>query len=114
MVHDTLIEHHQHIRKRIHKRFEKYPHPEQFKNLLDKLVYIAGFFGLVMTIPQIAKIWIEKDGTGISVISWISYFLIGGVMIVYAVVHKEKPLIITYALWEVFYIIIIVGAIIYG
>ena len=114
MVHDTHVKHHQHIRKRIHKKFEKYPHPDKLKNIVDKLVYIAGFFGLAMTIPQITKIWIEKNAAGISVISWASYFVIGAVMILYGIVHKEKPLIVTYILWEIFYVFIIVGALIYG
>ncbi|MBT4576733.1 hypothetical protein HOM13_01440 [Candidatus Woesearchaeota archaeon] len=75
MVHDTHVKSHQHIRKRVHTKFEKYPHPNKLKNNLDKLVYAAGFFGLVMTIPQILKIWVEKNVAGISVVSWISYFL---------------------------------------
>ena len=114
MVHDTHVKHHKNVRKRIHEKFERYPHPEKRKKIIDTLVYVAGFFGLAMTIPQIMKIWIEKNASGVSAISWGSYFVIGLVMISYAVVHKEKPLIVTYVLWEIFYVFIIAGALIYG
>jgi len=114
MVHDTHVKHHQHIRKMIHKKFEKYPHPDKLKNIVDKLVYLAGFFGLVMTIPQITKIWVEKIAAGVSVISWASYMVIAAVMIMYGIVHKEKPLIIIYILWMICYVFIVVGALIYG
>ncbi|MBR9704385.1 hypothetical protein GOV12_03165 [Candidatus Pacearchaeota archaeon] len=114
MVHDTNVRHHQNIRKRVHKKFEKYPHNNRFKRVIDKLVYIAGFFGLAMTIPQIFKIWIEQNASGISVISWISYMIVGFVMITYSIAHKEKPLIIIYSIWEIFYLFIIVGTLIYG
>jgi len=114
MAQDTYVKQHQHIRKRIYKKFEEYPHPDKLRSLVDKSVYLAGFFGLAMTIPQITKIWIEKNAAGVSVITWASYLVIGAAMISYGVVHKEKPLIITYILWEIFYVFIVVGALIYG
>lgn len=114
MVHILSVRHHLHIRKRIHQKHEKYPNPDRTKNIIDKLVYLAGFFGLAMTIPQITKIWIEQNASGISVISWGSYFVTGLVMIAYGVVHKEKPIIVTYLLWEVFHILIITGTLLYG
>ena len=67
-----------------------------------------------MTIPQIAIIWIGQNASGVSIITWASYFIIGAVFIAYGIVHKEKPLIVIYILWEIVYIIIIVGALIYA
>lgn len=114
MIHDIPIKHHQHIRKRIYKKLEEYPNPNKLKNFIDKLVYISGFFGLIMTIPQITKIWIEKNASGISVISWMSYFITGAIMISYGIIHKEKPIAIIYCFWEIFYLLIIIGTLLYG
>ncbi|MBT4136146.1 hypothetical protein HOD75_00200 [archaeon] len=111
MVQDLHVKHHQHIRKR---KYKKNFQSDKMKRIIDKLVYIAGFFGLAMTIPQILIIWIGQNASGISIITWASYFIIGAVFIAYGIVHKEKPLIIIYILWEILYVIIIVGALIYG
>jgi uncharacterized protein with PQ loop repeat len=111
MVHDVHIKHHQHMRKR---KLDFLYQPNKVKKIIDKLVYIAGFFGLAMTIPQIAIIWIGQNASGVSIITWASYFIIGAVFIAYGIVHKEKPLIVIYILWEIVYIIIIVGALIYA
>ncbi len=111
MVHDVQVKHHQHIRKR---KPEKISQTNKLKEITDKLVYLAGFFGLAMTIPQIFLIWVGQNAAGVSVISWASYMVIALVMIMYGVVHKEKPLIVIYILWEILYIVIIVGALIYG
>ncbi len=111
MVQDIHVKYHQHIRKRKHKKISQ---SDKVKKIIDKLVYIAGFFGLAMTIPQMAIIWIGQNASGVSIITWASYFIIGAVFIAYGIVHKEKPLIIIYILWEIFYVIIIVGALIFG
>ena len=37
--------HHYHKRKRVHKKLEKYPHPDKFKRFFDKLIYFIGVFG---------------------------------------------------------------------
>ena len=110
MVQDIQVKHHQHKRKR--KKLDS--QSDNVKKIIDKLVYVAGFFGLAMTIPQIAIIWIGQNASGVSIITWASYFIIGAVFIAYGIVHKEKPLIIIYVLWEIFYVIIIVGALIFG
>jgi uncharacterized protein with PQ loop repeat len=106
--------HHFHRRKRIHERHEPYPHPDKWKRFVDRAIYFMGAFGVVMTIPQGAKIWIGKDASGVSVISWSAY-LIGAIFwLIYGVMHKEKPIIFTYSLWIVLYVIIVTGVIIYS
>lgn len=108
MVHDIHVKHHQHKRKRVGiSQSDKL-------RIVDKLVYLAGLFGLAMTIPQITLIWIGQNVVGVSIITWASYFVIGAVFIAYGIVHKEKPLVRIYILWEFFYAIIIVGAIIFS
>lgn len=53
--------HHLNLRKRFYQNLEQYPSSDQFKNVLDKLVVLAGVFGPIMTIPQILKIWVEQE-----------------------------------------------------
>ena len=105
--------HHLHKRKRVHEKHEKYPHPNKWKNLLDKLIYVVAIVGPLSAIPQIVKLWVHKTAEGVAIIPWVA-FLIGAVfMAIYGFMHKERPLIIMYISWIAVHITIIVGIIVY-
>ena len=110
----TSVTHHIHKRKRIYEKKEPYPHPKPWKRILDKLIYVVGILGPLFTIPQILKIWVEKNATGISLITWIAY-LIGAIcFMLYGISHKEKPLIVIYSSLIVVDILVIIGILLYG
>lgn len=86
----TDAQHHQHIRL---KRIGKF-HVEA--TWIDKLVYIAGPMIPVAIMPTAYAVWFADGADGIALPTW---FILSGtsfVMAVYAVVHREKPLIMTY------------------
>lgn len=112
MIQDGM--HHFNIRKRIHKKHEPYPHHEKWKRFVDKAIYVAIIFGLVMTIPQVTRIWFEKNAAGVSVLSWSAYMLIAIFWLMYGFIHQEKPIIVTNILWILMDIFIVVGIFIYG
>ena len=90
MVKDILVKHHQHLRKRILKNKEQ--ELDNKIKFLDLLVYIAGLFLGLMTIPQILKIWVEKNASGVSLITWVAFLIVGLIMVAYGIAHKEKPI----------------------
>lgn len=106
--------HHFHRRKRIYQKHEPYPHPDKFKRFIDKSIYFVALFGIVMTLPQITKIWVEKNAAGVSAASWTAYTITAMFWLIYGVAHKEKPIIVTNSLWIVLEVLIVVGALIYG
>ncbi|MBU2639645.1 MAG: hypothetical protein KKG75_02970 [Nanoarchaeota archaeon] len=114
MVGHTAGLHHFQIRKRIFEKREKYPSSSKVKRYMDKVVFVMGAFGPIMTIPQLYEIWIKKNAAGVSAISWGSYLIIAIFWLFYGIVHKEKPLIFMYILWIIFDIFIVAGTIIYG
>jgi uncharacterized protein with PQ loop repeat len=99
--------HHYHIRKRM--QHEPFPHPDKWKRWLDKLVFVAGVFGPIMTIPQILKIWATGNAAGVSAASWIGYLITAIVWFIYGIAHREKPIIVTYAIWILMDAMIILG-----
>ena len=105
--------HHFHIRKRIHQKFEQYPHPDKLKRLMDRLIYGAVFFSPLMTLPQIAEIWWYKNAADVSTISWVSYFIVALFWLGYGLLHRDKPIIITNIIWIIFDMVIVIGTIIY-
>lgn len=96
------------------RALEPYPARSAWKRLLDKAVYAAGVIGPVMTIPQIALIYIGQDATGVSPISWLAWALLDIPWILYGLAHKERPIVMTYSLWLVCNLLVFVGAILYG
>ena len=106
--------HHFHTRKRIHQKHEQYPHPNKWKRLMDRLIYLIGIVGPIMTIPQVAEVWLNKNASGISVITWASYVVINVFWIIYGTMHKEKPIIVTSIAWLIMNSLVAIGAILYG
>jgi len=80
---------------------------------VDKIIYFAGVLGPIMTLPQLLKIYMAKSAAGVSALSWFSYTIIAMVWLIYGIIHKEKPIIITYSLWIIMDGAIAVGAIMY-
>lgn len=105
---------HAHTRKRVHQQLETYPHPNKWKRIMDKAIFVVGAVGPVMTIPQLAKIWLEKNAVGVSALSWGAYLITAIFWLMYGIMHKEKPIIFTYSIWIVLEALIVVGTLIYG
>lgn len=110
MVHDSHGLHHASMRK----RNKDYPHKDKWKRIMDRLIYVVGIVGPIMTIPQLLKIWVEQNASGVSVSSWIAYAICSFFWLIYGIMHKEKPIIITYALWIILDVFIIIGIFIHG
>ncbi|MBN2881413.1 hypothetical protein JXM83_05165 [Candidatus Woesearchaeota archaeon] len=114
MTNNTAALHHLHVTKRIIHAREKYPHPNKFKSMLDKIIYFIGLTGPLMTIPQILKIWSEKSAAGVSMISWMTYLITAFFWLAYGITHKEKPIVITYIFWILTEGFVVAGIFIYG
>lgn len=93
MSQNNISQHHQHVRKRIHKNLENYPHSNKQKRIVDKLVYVLGVLTPVSTLPQVLKIWMNRSATDVSIFTWLPYLFFAIIWLWYGVVHKEKPII---------------------
>ena len=107
MVHSTHGHHHLHKRKRSAK-------DTKLVRFIDKLVYAAGLFGWIMTIPQVFKIWVEQNAGGVSVLSWLAYAIVGVVWILYGIVHKDRHIIIIYSGFVLLNSFVVIGTLLYG
>jgi uncharacterized protein with PQ loop repeat len=114
MVHDIKGQHHYSKRKRLFLGLEQYPHPEKMKRWMDKAVLGVGVIGPIMTIPQIIKIYFYRNASGVSVISWATYLLCALVWFNYGILHKDKAIMLTYALWIILDVLVVYGAVTYS
>lgn len=106
--------HHLHLRKRISKSLEPYPARSAWKRLLDRVVFAAGIVGPVLTLPQIVLIYTNHDASGISAMSWFGWAALNVVWILYGLVHKEPPIVMTYSFWFIANSTVAIGAVLYG
>ncbi len=105
---------HQHRRKRIHKKYEPFPHPKRIKRVYDHIIYGAVILGPILNIPQVFKIWIEKDASGVSLITWSGFSVISVMWFIYGYLHKEKPVMIMNFVLIFMQISIAIGTYMYG
>lgn len=82
--------------------------------MTEKMALLAGVLYPLSAVPQVVKIYGQKDASGLSLLSWAGFALIEIVFLVYGSAHRLKPIIITGALWLVVYGLIIGGIIYYG
>ena len=106
--------HHFHKRKRIYKNYEPYPHPNKLKRLVDRLIYLAIALKLVMTVPQATLILTTQNASGVSVITWVTYAVASCFWVLYGLLHKEKPIIISSGISLILEITIVIGTLSYG
>jgi uncharacterized protein with PQ loop repeat len=114
MVNDTAGLHHLHKRKRIHQKHEKFPHPNKWKRYLDHVIIAVAIIGPLMTIPQIYKIWIYHNASGVSLLTWSTYLLTSFIWLAYSIAHKDKALFLAYVLWIIITFLVVIGVLLYG
>ena len=60
---------------------------------VDTMAYVVGVGGNIAIVPQIIKAW-GNEAPGLAVMTWILFIGIGSVWLAYAILHRQKPLII--------------------
>lgn len=66
---------------------------KQTTKTVDYMAYIVGVGGNLAVLPQIIKAW-ESDAPGMAVLTWVLFIAIGFIWLAYAIIHKQKPLIV--------------------
>lgn len=114
MPHHSTAHHHYHIRKRIHQKNEKYPHPDKLKRIFDSLVYAMSIIVPLITTLQVYQIWKYKNASGVSLPAWGIYLLSAITWLTYGIIHKEKPIIILNSMLIITDALVVIGTIMYG
>jgi hypothetical protein len=105
---------HQHKRKRYHRKPKEYPHPDPKIRLLDNIVTLVAIIFPFTALPQLYNIWVLGIVAGVSVITWTLFLILTLPLLVYVIVHKEKPFIIMYCLWLIVDASIVAGILLLG
>lgn len=105
--------HHVHRRKRAHQKLSAYPHENKCVRFLDKFLIVIAVVGPLIALPQILQIFVSKDASGVSGLSWGLYAVFNIPWFIYGVIHKDKPITIAYSLSFIANLIVFAGALMY-
>lgn len=106
--------HHQSLRKRVHLKKQKYPHPNKAVAWFDRAIIVVGLFNAIATLPQVLQIWIGQDASGVSIISWSYYAFAASMFLIYGLIHKELPIIMNFLAAVVMYVLVVIGTLLYS
>lgn len=82
--------------------------------IITRLVLALSIIEPALTLPQIFQIWIDRDASGVSVITWGLYIVTASIWLAYGLQLKNKPIIISNALWIVVEASVVLGILLYG
>lgn len=84
------------------------------KGFFDYAIYPIAIFSSIVTLPQLAKVWIDHDVAGISLLTWGAYTLLAGLWFLYGIFKKQMPLIVGNLLICVLDALIVIGILMYS
>jgi uncharacterized protein with PQ loop repeat len=101
---------HKSERKRGLKRTKNTP----YVVFLDKLTFVAGVIGPFTVLPQTYSIFSTHSAKGVSLATWALIFIVTFPWVLYGAAHKDKSILVSFTLWEVVNLSVVVGVLIYG
>ena len=69
------------------------------KTDIYKLTLVAAFVQPLMTVPQVVQLYKTQNSSGLSLLTWLGYAVVGLVFLAYGIAYKLKPIAITQVLW---------------
>jgi uncharacterized protein with PQ loop repeat len=69
--------------KKIQKKYLPY---------FDEIFYLGAILNPLVALPQAFKIFAMQSAEGVSFITWLSYFGAAIALMIYGLVHKQKPI----------------------
>lgn len=101
---------HKYERQQVPKKRRK----SGYITFLDKLTFVVGVVGPFTVLPQIYSIFSTRSANGVSLATWLLIFIVTFPWILYGMAHKDKSIIVSFILWEVVNLTVVVGVLLYG
>ena len=84
------------------------------KRFVDRIIVFIAVIAPLTTIPQVLKIYLEKQVAGLSLETWLMYTVFNIIWVAYGIFHREKPIIISSVLWFTVDLLVAVGILVYS
>lgn len=82
----------------------------------DRLDYITNICAIVLpftTLDQLHIIYVQKQTTGVSAITWFLYAVLSIPLLIYSIKRKDFPMIVLNGLWVIIDMTVWLGVMIY-
>jgi uncharacterized protein with PQ loop repeat len=76
--------------------------------LFDKFIMVAAVCYPLTTVPQITEVF-KGNTEGVSVTTWGGYIIFSFLFLIYGLIHKVKPMIVSNGLWVIVNSLVAVG-----
>ena len=103
---------HKHERTTAHRKHNRQQTP--YKVFLDKLTLVAGVVGPFTVLPQIYTIFSTRSAEGVSFVTWLMIFVVTFPWVLYGAAHRDKTIVLSFAMWEVVNFGVVLGVLLYG
>ncbi len=80
----------------------------------DALIYPLGLLAPILTIPQVLKVWAQKNASSMSMFTWAGYVACSLVWIAYGIKKRDKPIVILNGMWLVIDLLMVLAIILYS
>lgn len=107
-------EHHLHMRRFGYEGLPPYPNQKRLIRIVDRVVFLVGVVGPFFSLPQVFKIWESGETMGLSIETWVAYFVFSIVWFIYGIAHREAPIIISNGIYAVINFLIVLGIILFS
>jgi len=87
---------------------------KEHKYIIDRVVMVTGLMGPIASIPQAVEIFSMQDAQGVSLITWSFFVLANIAMLIYGLVHRIQPLIISNLAWVAIELVVVAGILMYA
>lgn len=78
------------IRKRIHQKFQQFPHPDRMIRGYDRFVTILGCLNPIFVIPQLIMIFKTQSSESVSIIPWLYFTVVCAAWMIYGLIHRDR------------------------
>lgn len=80
---------------------------------LEKALRGLSVVTMLMTVPQVLTIWVGRDASGVSLVSWASYLFAACLWFVYGLQKRDKTIYLACIGWILLDAAIVIGVVIY-
>ncbi|HEX5456138.1 MAG TPA: PQ-loop domain-containing transporter [Candidatus Saccharimonadales bacterium] len=84
------------------------------KSTIDKAMTIVAVIHPLSALPQVVEIFSTRNASGVSLVTWVLFMLIGVIFMLYALIHNIKPMILNQIIWFIMDFLVVIGVLMYG
>lgn len=80
---------------------------------LNKAIMLVAVIEPLTTLPQIVDVFVKKDVSGVSVLTWGLYAFFEAIWVIYGLAIKNRPIVVTNTLWIAMDLLVVIGVLIH-